>query len=1672
MMKKILSCLAVFVILIGAMSVSVLAINSSDNGTEATNRSIHLEEAFTGNNSAEVLIPFFNNNTTSKYRAATRTRDISRNGGCVDIPPADMPMVYLTDTEESAARPDSDDDTDAVVLSEVSAENISVTGCAVHVEIVDDTCVGYEVYVDDVYQFTEGQSGTPDGFCSFYVTEGTHTIAIRKNGRSFSITADFQCGHSYSCTGMPDYWCNGEECDNPPTVTFDKTAYYEGDTVHITVSSIYYLVYPYEIKDCSGSVHQSGDVTGGDSVSYIIPSGASECCNWKICFEWDEGIGPAEAGVNMLPLPPSCTKCYEFYVCPEPTCEASVTIEDLACFGYEVYVDGEYQFTEGQSGSPDGKCTFSVTEGTHTIEICKDGCSEIIYSNHIFNCGGIYRKTLLNYWCICNNPDLIIQDISWSPDNPEQGDTITFTVTIKNIGEFTADQSTVKYYINNQYHDFDNIPSLSHDATSTQTFTWTASSGGFVHVKAVADADNNVQEYDKFNNVGMESLHVGGNPDLIIQALTLAPTKPKKGDSVTFTVTIKNQGDADAESSHVRLCIRSIEVDPASASVGPIAAGSTVRKTFTWTADSCAKTAVSVIVDADKELEESREDNNYLLETIYVKCPDLEITDISWSPKGDDLHAGDDVTISYKIKNKGDVDAEDFKTSILIDSLPFRAFTQSLSANTETTEECTWKAVKGTHRIKVEADAQKEVDESDETNNEYRADIVVDDEPVDLLITGIEVTQAIQNLEGDVPLIEGKDTFVRVYMKTNSKSITNVKGTLKCFRNSKPIGKIQNLNTWNYIEKDSGKKRPSIDERRSDDFYLLLFKLPDEWLSGDITIKVEIEPDPRYTLEQLCSCTPCERKRQFYGVDKITIAFVPIHHNQSNTKPDFGDIEKVYQEFVKLYPVSKDDVSIEIWPPLEIDYNPTNNESTECPTAWSQKGNCGLQLLGDIQFLASYQTHKNTNQNLIVYGLVDSELKSKEVNRGPLWGYGEMGDGKTFGTRCAWGIAGTFGGSYMAHGIGHNLGRKHIDCGGPKNIDTEWPYPGDECHLAPETPAGFWGFDVNERSVRAPSEYSDFMTYSAPYWVSNYTYTALFELIKSSSQSSLMVMLEPPETDMIQIRGSIFISANKATFDDFFHPCGTPQTPSSISQHRIELQSSKNDVLVNHSFDIPADPYGSDIRTFSVCVPYNLSTARIVLKHNSTELANRTVSVYAPNVTVECPNGGENLNKVAYYDIEWKASDRDPGDVHKLHYIVEYSPDNGNTWRGIAHDLEETNEYPCDTSCLPGSTEGLIRVTASDGVNSGRDISDGTFIVPEKGPEVSISNPTNGTLVPEGSNISFSGAGNDLEGGELDDSVLTWRSNINGELGIGKELQIRNLTRGVHTITLRGEDRDGNKAYDEITISVIDSATIDTLVVGTVMLSATDGVIIGASRVDESLLSPLQDVAFPFGVFSFNISDLGDGQTVKVTIELPQELPSDAQYWMYGGTDDITTPHWYNISMETNEDDGTVTFSLTDNGEGDADMKENGEIVVVGAPGVPPIFDTKTSDKPYPSVSGTHTGTITPIKDVNISKLYTYPCAGTSGHTEYAEISNNARSIKTLPWEVYNNGDWDILSFQESFKLCANKTYNYVIKTGSYPQIHHNGSLLTDNGWINCTEFTDANGKKHTDWIPAIRLFS
>jgi len=95
--------------------------------------------------------------------------------------------------------------------------------------------------------------------------------------------------------------------------------------------------------------------------------------------------------------------------------------------------------------------------------------------------------------------DLVIHDIAWSPTNPSAGETVTFTVTIKNQGSGDAGPSTVEYYVDGFYEGYDSVSSIPAGSTAAKDFTWSAEPGDH-SIRAVASYNGSVPESDETNN--------------------------------------------------------------------------------------------------------------------------------------------------------------------------------------------------------------------------------------------------------------------------------------------------------------------------------------------------------------------------------------------------------------------------------------------------------------------------------------------------------------------------------------------------------------------------------------------------------------------------------------------------------------------------------------------------------------------------------------------------------------------------------------------------------------------------------------------------------------------------------------------------------------------------------------------------------------------------------------------------------------------------------------------------------------------------------------------------------------------------------------------------------------------------------------------------------------------
>jgi hypothetical protein len=258
-------------------------------------------------------------------------------------------------------------------------------------------------------------------------------------------------------------------------------------------------------------------------------------------------------------------------------------------------------------------------------------------------------------------------------------------------------------------------------------------------------------------------------------------------------------------------------------------------------------------------------------------------------------------------------------------------------------------------------------------------------------------------------------------------------------------------------------------------------------------------------------------------------------------------------------------------------------------------------------------------------------------------------------------------------------------------------------------------------------------------------------------------------------------------------PGGTDDEPGS-GAYSLELQHGNGSPLFVRYFELAGIQKQSG--HFAEILPYHPETAQIILKHDDIVLDTIVVSLNTPQVTVTYPNGGESFTGEQI--ITWTATDAD-GDT--LTYDVLYSKDGGFTWSAIVVRLNQ-NSYKWNTMNTAGSNQALIKVLATDGVNTGQDISDSSFTIPKKSPEPAIISPEDGSSFFLNKMIIFEGNGLDLEDGPLAGNSLSWSSNRDGMLGSGRDVSSDNLSPGEHTITLTAQDSDGNSVTESITITI------------------------------------------------------------------------------------------------------------------------------------------------------------------------------------------------------------------------------------------------------------------------------
>jgi hypothetical protein len=401
----------------------------------------------------------------------------------------------------------------------------------------------------------------------------------------------------------------------------------------------------------------------------------------------------------------------------------------------------------------------------------------------------------------------------------------------------------------------------------------------------------------------------------------------------------------------------------------------------------------------------------------------------------------------------------------------------------------------------------------------------------------------------------------------------------------------------------------------------------------------------------------------------------------------------------------------------------------------------------------------------------------------------------------------------VAHEIGHLFGRYHTNkktdidpnCSYAEDPGTDYPllYPDSKLYSGDPIPiSGLLkqevGYHVRRKSIRKPYLYYDVMSYCSPNWITPFTYTKLLEIIDPPPPPP------PGETGNYWLISG-FVDETTAYLEPIlsFNTIGPVETGSGT--HRIEVLDVSEEVLFTRYFtpSIAQTLRSGESKSliglpsFAELIPINTLAAKIIIRNDEQKIiGEQLIKGIAPVVNLLFPIGGEQID--GEQNISWTASDSDTA-PDNIVYWIQYSADGGNKWLTLGQNISE-NSLKVNFDELPGSSNGaLIKVLASDGVNTGTDTSE-SFSVSKKLPTVEITLPDDNQILPADKPNFFEGYGYDLDDGVLPGDAHIWSSNIDGEIGAGYEIVLSDLSKGRHNITLTVTDSDNNVSSDTLTI--------------------------------------------------------------------------------------------------------------------------------------------------------------------------------------------------------------------------------------------------------------------------------
>ncbi len=401
----------------------------------------------------------------------------------------------------------------------------------------------------------------------------------------------------------------------------------------------------------------------------------------------------------------------------------------------------------------------------------------------------------------------------------------------------------------------------------------------------------------------------------------------------------------------------------------------------------------------------------------------------------------------------------------------------------------------------------------------------------------VHLTQAVQTLGGDIPLIGGRSALLRVFVTGDKTSFYRPRPLATFYEDGAPFHSMRLDPAADRIpvEPDEGRLGRSFNG-----------VVPGRVLRPGVELVVELDPDVLVpAVEGSDRRVPAEGrlKLDVLTVPPMRLTVVPVVHSRD------AELARAWVDgmtetsagiaFVRsILPIGE----------LELTVHEPYHTTADLGTAGGWLG-----LLREISVLRLTERRRD-----YYYAALAAPSGS------PFKGLGYIGRPIGIGILDI---------DTFAHELGHNMGLRHAPCGLALNPDPDFPYE--------DGSIGVFGYETRRGNTRMvdPAEYRDLMTYCDPSWISDYHFVKAMEF-RREHESLILRSVDPEPT--------LLLWGNAGAGDLLLEPAfvidAPPTPPIEEGPYRLDGFDAAGRSLFSFSFAPDELEYGGG--QFAFAIPY------------------------------------------------------------------------------------------------------------------------------------------------------------------------------------------------------------------------------------------------------------------------------------------------------------------------------------------------------------------------------------------------------------------------------------------------------------------------------------------------------